>query len=71
MNTGGQKRIIVTACGKQYTGSLRTVNHLFDLHQKICKVCHKVNIPKFDTDQALINGTNTIKGDNTKIATIY
>jgi hypothetical protein len=72
MNTGEQHRTIICNCGFTTKGDLRTANYKIKLHNKICnlKILNDPKMPKFNSENALINGKNKLKGNNNKIAEI-
>jgi hypothetical protein len=67
---GGQKRTVVCSCGYQKKGSVREVNMVWKIHQKLCpdKVNVNVTLGQFQTDNSFNNVSTSKRGNPVKVA---
>lgn len=60
-NLGGQRRTVLCGCGWQKKGSVREVNMVFKIHQKVCPNQIKVTLPEFDAGENAFNNVSESK----------
>lgn len=63
---GGQKRTVCCSCGYQKKGSVREVNMVWKIHQKICPNQTKFTLAQFDTNNAFNNVSTSKRGNPIK-----
>jgi len=65
---GGQKRTVVCSCGYQKKGSVREVNMVWKIHQKVCPDQTKITLGQFQTDNSFNNVSTSKRGNPIKVS---